>query len=255
MYYSIFNRRGDMEVIITKNHAESCQKTAEIIAKIINKQEKPVLGLATGGTAEQVYSELVQIHEANKVSFKNVSTLNLDEYLGLSPEHDQSYRYFMNSHLFNKVDIDLKNTYVPIGNADNKIELQKFQQKLASMPRHFQLLGVGPNGHIAFNEPSKVLHADAHIVDIAESTIEANARYFASKNNVPKQAFTQGMGDILKAECVVLLATGANKVDAMKKMLLSDDITTGSPCTFLKVHPNCIIFIDQELADLIGYKG
>ena len=244
-----------MKVIITKNHAESCQKTAEIMADIISNQTKPVLGLATGGTAEQVYAELVQMYQSKKVSFKNVATVNLDEYVGLAPDHDQSYRYFMNFHLFNKVDIDLKNTYVPLGNTEPVAELKAFQQKLASTPRHFQLLGVGPNGHIAFNEPSATLHADAHIVNIAESTIDANARYFASKNDVPKTAFTQGMGDILKAECLALLATGANKADAMKKMLLSDEVTTEYPCTFLKTHPNCIIFIDQALADLIGYKG
>ena len=244
-----------MKVIITKNHAESCQKTAEIIANIINNQSKPVLGLATGSTAEQVYTELVQIYQAKKVSFKNVATVNLDEYVGLAPDHDQSYRYFMNFHLFNKVDIDLKNTYVPLGNKDHVAELKAFQQKLASTPRHFQLLGVGPNGHIAFNEPGATLHTDAHIVSIADSTIEANARYFASKNDVPKQAFTQGMGDILKAECLALLATGANKAEAMKALLFGDGITTECPCTFLKTHPNCIIFIDQALADLIGYKG
>lgn len=243
-----------MKVIVTKNHQESCQKTAEILAQIVNKKTNAVLGLATGGTAELVYAKLVALYNDQKVSFKNTTTVNLDEYVGLAPDHDQSYRYFMNHHFFSKVDIDLKNTYVPIGNTDQVVELKKFQEKLANTPRDFQLLGVGPNGHVAFNEPNSFLHTNAHIVHIADSTIEANARYFTSKDEVPKTAFTQGMGDILKAECIVLLATGANKVEALKNLLLDDKITTDCPCTLLKTHPNLIIFIDQELANNIGYK-
>lgn len=243
-----------MQVIVTPNHQESCRKTADIIIDIIVKESKPVLGLATGGTAEQVYAELITSYKKGNVSFKNVHSVNLDEYVGLAPEHDQSYRYFMNKQLFDHVDIDKNNTYVPIGNANPTTELKKFQEKLGSTHRHFQLLGVGPNGHIAFNEPASTLHADAHIVDIAEATIKANARYFESENDVPKTAFTQGMGDILKAEKIVILATGDSKADAMKKLLLDDSVTTECPCTFLKLHPNVTVFIDQQLATLIGYK-
>lgn len=242
-----------MTVIVTPNHQESCRQTADIITEIIQSTPQPVLGLATGGTAEQVYAELIALHKTQKLSFRNVSTINLDEYVGLAPEHDQSYRYFMNKHLFNHIDIDLNNTFVPIGNTDPRPELQKFQDKLASNPRDFQLLGVGPNGHIAFNEPADSLHANAHIIDIAESTIEANSRYFDNKADVPKKAFTQGMGDILKAKKIVLLATGTNKAEVLKKLLLDDEISTECPCTFLKTHPNTTIFIDQDLAKLIGY--
>ena len=244
-----------MKIIVTENHLESCEKTAKIMMDIINQNDKPVLGLATGGTAEQVYEELVKLHKNSNLSFKNVSTVNLDEYIGLAPTHDQSYRYFMNHHLFSKVDINIENTYVPLGNTEANAELKKFKDKLNSTKRHFQILGVGPNGHVAFNEPSANLHANAHIVNIAESTIEANSRYFNSKDDVPKKAFTQGMGDILKAEKIVLLATGANKADAMKSLLLGDEISTECPCTLLKTHPNTTIFIDKDLATLIGYKG
>ncbi|MGL4394692.1 MAG: glucosamine-6-phosphate deaminase [Brevinema sp.] len=244
-----------MKVIITSSHDESCRKTADLMIDIIKNNEKPVLGLATGGTAEQVYAELVKSHKANAVSFKNVETVNLDEYVGLSGDHDQSYRYFMNKHLFDQVDIDKNNTFVPVGDAEPTAELKRFQAKLDSTPRHFQLLGVGPNGHIAFNEPAAELHANAHIVSIADATIKANARYFATENDVPKTAFTQGMGDILKAGMLVLLATGTNKADAMKKLLLDDSVTTDCPCTFLKNHPNVVIFIDKALADHIGYKN
>lgn len=244
-----------MEVIITKNHNESCQKTADIIIDIIKNNALPVLGLATGGTVEPLYAELAKRCDNKEVSFKDVSTISLDEYVGLSPEHNQSYRYFMNLQLFDKIDIDVANTYLPLGNTNPTEELKKFQDKLASLPRNFQLLGVGPNGHIAFNEPGAELHSDAHIVDISESTIDANSRYFENRNEVPRQAFTQGMGDILKAETIALLATGANKAEAMKALLMDDEINTKYPCTLVKTHPNAIIFIDQELADLIGYKA
>ncbi|MGL4677198.1 MAG: glucosamine-6-phosphate deaminase [Brevinema sp.] len=244
-----------MKIIITKDHKESCFRTAEMIAEIINKNSKPVLGLATGGTAEQVYAELIKIHQSGKISFKHVHTLNLDEYVGLSGDHDQSYRYFMDKHLFNHVDIDKKNTFVPMGTGDHQKALKEFQTKLAQNPRDFQLLGVGPNGHIAFNEPANNLHANAHIIEIAETTIKANARYFASEADVPKKAFTQGIGDIMKAQSLVLLATGAVKAEAMKALLFGDEITTECPCTFLKAHPDVTIFIDQELATMIGYKA
>ena len=243
-----------MKVVVTKSHEESCQLTAQLMADIVKNSPKPVLGLATGGTAEQVYAELVVLHKAGKVSFKNVHTVNLDEYVGLAGTHDQSYRYFMNKHLFNHIDIDKKNTYVPEGTGDKSQSLANFQKHLAETPRDFQLLGVGPNGHIAFNEPAPSLHSDAHIVEIAPATIKANSRYFASEADVPKTAFTQGMGDIMKAKSLVLLATGAGKIDAMKALLMNDAVTTACPCTFVKLHPNATIFLDQELANAIGYK-
>ncbi len=243
-----------MKVIVTKNHGESCRKTADIIIDVIKNKKDAILGLATGGTAEQVYDELVASYEKKEVSFENVGTVNLDEYVGLAPDHDQSYRYFMDKFLFNRVNIDKKNTFVPIGNADHQASLKEFQDRLANTTRDFQLLGVGPNGHIAFNEPAGDLHSNAHIITIADTTIDANARYFASRDDVPKQAFTQGMGDIIKAKKIALLATGANKADAIKALLFGDEVTTQCPCTFLKLHSDVTVFIDQELADMIGYK-
>ncbi|MGL4388026.1 MAG: glucosamine-6-phosphate deaminase, partial [Brevinema sp.] len=193
-----------MKVIVTKNHEESCQLTADLIAETINNNPTPVLGLATGATAEQVYVDLIKLHKAGKVSFKNTHTVNLDEYVGLAGDHDQSYRYFMDKHLFNHIDIDKKNTYVPIGVGNYEDSLKEFRTQLAQKPRDFQLLGVGPNGHIAFNEPASSLHTNAHIVEIAPATIKANARYFSSEADVPKKAFTQGMGDILTAKSIAL---------------------------------------------------
>jgi len=243
-----------MNIIITENHLSSCQQTANIIIDIIINKKNAILGLATGSTAEQVYSELVNLYNKKKISFAEVSSINLDEYLGLSPDNNQSYRYFMNKFLFNHININKKNTFIPIGDQDPQSSLKEFQKILAKTPRDFQLLGVGANGHIAFNEPSTILHSNAHIVNIAESTIKANSRYFKDKADVPKKAFTQGMGDILKAKKIVLLATGENKAEAIKELLLNDKINTEIPCTFLKLHNDVTIFIDQELATLIKYK-
>lgn len=243
-----------MKIIVTKNHQESCRLTADAIIELINSKESVTLGLATGGTAEQVYDELVESYEQKKVSFSKVHTINLDEYVGLAPDHEQSYRYFMNKFLFNRVDIDKKNTFVPIGNDDHNHSLQEFQNHLANTPRDFQLLGIGPNGHIAFNEPDSKLHSDAHIIDIAESTIQANARYFESETDVPKKAFTQGMGDILKAKKIILLATGSNKATAIQSLIKDDIIDPQTPCTFLKLHTDVTVIIDQDLANLLNFN-
>lgn len=245
-----------MKVIVTKNHQESCRLTADMIVKLINNKADATLGLATGGTAEQVYDELVNSYNNKEVCFSKVKTINLDEYVGLDPEHDQSYSYFMNKFLFSRINIDKKNTYVPLGNKDLKESISEFQQKLAENPRDFQLLGIGQNGHIAFNEPSNdFLPADAYVTEIAESTIKANARYFENEADVPKTALTQGVGDILKAKQLVLLATGQNKAEAIKALIMDDKVTTQNPSTLLKLHADTVVFIDQELADFIGYKN
>ena len=245
-----------MNIIVTKNYEESAQLVAEQIGNLVFAKPKAVLGLATGGTAEQVYAQLIDFQKAKNISFQSVHTINLDEYLGLGPAHPQSYRYFMNNHFFNHIDIPLENTYIPKGdNPDPTAELEQFQKELDQKPRDFQLLGLGSNGHIAFNEPAPYLSADAHIVDIAKETIQANSRYFESKNDVPKQAFTQGMKDILMAKEIALIATGPTKVDAMRSLLLDGNISPDLPCSFLKLHPNVKIYIDVDLASQVSYKG
>ena len=244
-----------MKIIVSKNHDESSLKVALMMSEIINSSKNPVIGLATGGTVVNVYQELVNLYNEKKLSFKNTKTINLDEYIGIDPTHEQSYRYFMNSNLFDKIDIDINNTFVPIGNnSDTDKALADFQYQLDNNGRDFQLLGIGPNGHIAFNEPEKSLHANAHMISIADTTIEANARFFASKDEVPKKAFTQGMGDILKAKSIALLATGENKASVIKSLIFGDDVSTDNPSTFLKMHTNTTIFIDENLANIIGYK-
>lgn len=248
-------RRVFVQIILSESHQQSCEKVSTLIIGMINSIQYPVLGLATGGTVEPIYASLVEAHHTGKVSFQNVLTVNLDEYLGLEPTHSQSYRYFMNKFLFNHVDINIDNTYVPVGNINPESALSDFQSVLLQKARDFQLLGVGANGHIAFNEPAASLHSSAHIVSIADSTVKANARYFDNESDVPRRAFTQGMGDILRAKKIVLVATGDSKINAMKTLLMDDLVSSNSPCTYLKLHPDVTIFIDHDLAIKVGYEG
>ena len=160
----------------------------------------------------------------------------------------------MNKNLFDHVNIDKKNTFVPKGIGEKEKILKEFNDKINKLPRDIQLLGVGPNGHIAFNEPDEALHADALCVKLDEKTIKANARFFASEKEVPKEAFSMGMGGILKAKKIVIAAIGKGKAAAMKELLTNDKVTTKCPVTFLKLHDDVVVVIDQELADAIGLE-
>ena len=160
----------------------------------------------------------------------------------------------MDTNLFNHVNIDKKNTFVPKGIGDKEKNLKEFNDKLNKYSRDLQLLGVGPNGHIAFNEPDEFLHADALCVKLDEKTIKANSRYFASEKDVPKEAFSMGMGGILKAKKIVIAAIGKAKADAMKELLTGDKITTKCPVTFLKLHNDVVVVIDEEIANAIGVQ-
>lgn len=242
-----------MKVIITQEYHETCIKAAEIILQTISEKQNAVLGLATGGTAIGVYEVLAREYRSGKVDFSEVSTINLDEYIGIDPTNPQSYRCYMDNLFFNKVNIKKENTYVPSGNCPEK-EIEKFTEILLKKKLDLQLLGVGVNGHIGFNEPNEKLHADVHIVKLDEATIESNARFFKSKEEVPKTAITMGVGDILKAKEIVLVATGAKKANVISKLLLDDEVTTQIPCTLLKLHPNVTVVIDKALANMAGIR-
>ncbi len=245
-----------MKIIVTKDYNQSCELVAEQIVNLINENPKIKLGLATGGTAEKMYSHIVKAYQQGKVDFSEVSTVNLDEYVGVSPENPVSYRYYMNHWLFDNINIDKANTYVANGLADPTEELKNFNHALYGNGNvNLQLLGVGVSGHIGFNESSDSLTAGAHIEDLDESTINANSRYFDSEDDVPKQAYTMGVGDILKAEKILIFATGDNKADVIKELLCNDQIKTTVPVTMLKVHRDVTVVIDQQLADKCGYKA
>ena len=244
-----------MKVIVAKDGNKVGMKVAAEIINLLKIKKDAVLGLATGGTAEVVYPHLIKSYEKKEIDFKKVKTINLDEYKGLDGKNEQSYRYFMDKNLFEHVNIEKKNTFVPKGIGDKEKNLKEFNDKINKYPRDLQLLGVGPNGHIAFNEPNDILHADALCVKLDAKTIKANSRYFKSEKQVPKEAFSMGMGGILKAKKIVIAAIGKNKASAIKELLLNDKITTKCPVTFLKLHNDVTVVIDEEIAKAIGYKS
>ena len=238
-----------MKVVVTNNFAESCQVVADMITDVVNDNRQANLGLATGRTALSVYKPLIENYNQGKVSFKDVHTINLDEYVGIDPENENSYRYEMNEALFQHIDIDINNTYVPVGTNDTTQEVATFKKKLEEHPIDFQLLGTGRNGHIGFNEPSDVaLNASVHIVKLDEKTIETNSQFFGGDlSRVPREAITMGVGDILKAKKIALIVTGDEKLDATRALLTNDDVTTRVPCTLLKTHRDATIVLDRDL--------
>ena len=179
---------------------------------------------------------------------------NLDEYIGLAPDNPQSYRYFMNDNLFNHINIDKNNTYVAKGTGDVAANLKEFNEVLSKTDIAIQVLGVGPDGHLGFNEPGDTLYDGAHEETLDDSTIEANKRFFASKEEVPTHAVTMGMGNIMRAARLLMIISG-NKQEAATKLLIEDKIDPHCPCTFMRMHRDATVIIEQALADEIGYKG
>lgn len=249
-------RRTSMKVIVTKSYEESCAVTADMICSLVKSNPAAKLGLATGGTPVPIYKRLIERCKAGEVSFAKVRTVNLDEYCGLEGTHDQSYRYFMNTNLFDHIDIDKANTYVASGMGDLEANARALEAKVreGGTP-DLQLLGIGGNGHVGFNEASDSLIARAHVEHLTESTINANARFFARREDVPTMAITMGMADILAAKQVVLVASGPAKAEAIRGLVTNDSITTHNPSTLLKLHENAVVVIDEELAAAAGYKG
>ncbi len=245
-----------MKVIVTNSYDETCAVIASMIKELVNAKPDAKLGLATGGTPVPIYKKLIEMNKAGEVDFSRVHTVNLDEYCGIPGTHDQSYRYFMDTNLFDHINIDKKNTFVASGMGDFEANARELEEKVREGgAADLQLLGIGNNGHIAFNEASDHLIAVAHTEKLTESTINANARFFEKKEDVPTMAITMGMGDILAAKKVVLAATGLAKVPAIKGLIMDDVITTQNPSTMLKMHDDAVVVIDRELADAVGYRA
>ncbi len=242
-----------MKLIIEKDYENISKRAANEILKIVNNKEHSILGLATGSSPVGLYEELIKLNEEKKIDFSKVTTINLDEYIGISNNHPQSYRYFMNDTLFNHINIDKNNTYVPNGNAkDMEAECVGYDKKIRDLGGiDLQLLGIGGNGHIAFNEPDEELVVGTHVTGLTESTIEANSRFFDSIDEVPKKAITMGLGEIMKAKSIILIASGKGKVEAIAK-LFSGKITTKSPATLLSVHNDVTVIIDEQAASLLN---
>lgn len=241
-----------MKLIVTKNYEELSKIAAEEFAKVVIEKPTAVLGLATGGSPVGMYKELIAKCKNNELDFSKCTSINLDEYIGLNPEHEQSYRNFMNTNLFNHVNINKDRTFVPNGLAQNlEEECKNYDNKIEELGGiDVQLLGIGNNGHIAFNEPGDELSAGTHIISLTESTIEANARFFDSIDEVPRKALTMGLGGIMKAKKIILIASGEGKAEAIKG-LFSGKITTENPATMLQMHRDVVVIVDEEAAKLI----
>ena len=242
-----------MNVIVCKDYAAVSAAGADIIEALVREKPGCTLGLATGSSPVGMYQELARRCAAG-LDFSAVHSVNLDEYVGLEPTHDQSYRYFMDDNLFNHINIKKENTYVAKGVGDVDANLAEFNAILDQTDIDLQVLGVGPDGHLGFNEPGATLYDGAHKETLDESTIDANARFFASRDDVPRYAVTMGMGNIMRAKKLLMIVSG-KKADAMRALLLSDRIDPHCPCTFLRLHRDATVILEQALADEIGYKG
>lgn len=241
-----------MKLIIAENYEEGSRKTADMFETVISSKKDAVLGLATGSTPEGIYKCMTEDFSKGKVDFSVVRTINLDEYLGLKREHPQSFGYFMDKHLFSKVNIKPENIMLVDGSNDACIEIRKYDEFIQKSPIDILLLGIGENGHIGFNEPAEYFVAGTHVTDLAEETINANSRFFADKKEVPKQAVTMGMTGITSAGKIVLAAYGKKKADAIKRLLADDKIDPKLPCSILKLCKDVTIVVDKELYGYIG---
>lgn len=240
-----------MEFILCENYNEISIKAAKIIEAQIRKNPKSVLGLATGSTPIGMYNELSRMYREEGLDFSEITSVNLDEYYPIAPENINSYKYFMDDNLFNHVNINKANTHLPKGSAeDADAECRAYDELIKSTGGiSIQVLGIGENGHIGFNEPADELVSGTHMVELTESTINANARNFDSADDVPRHALTMGMASIMSAEKIILLISGKKKHFALKK-LLDDKINTNVPATLLKLHKDVVVLYDKE-----AYEG
>ncbi len=235
-----------MQFIKVENYEQLSEKAAQIIADVVINKPDCVLGLATGSSPIGTYKNLIKWNKEGKVDFSKAISINLDEYEGLDGEHDQSYRYFMNDNLFNHINIDKANTFVPNGKAaDIDAECKTYDERIADLGIDIQLLGIGLDGHIGFNEPDEFFTKETHKVVLDESTIVANARFFESIDDVPKTAITMGMGGIMSAKKVLLIANGANKKEIVEKAFFGP-ITPKVPASILQLHNDVTVIYSEK---------
>ena len=231
-------------------YEEMSAAAANIMAEQIKSKPNSVLGLATGSSPIGMYQYMAKSCKEG-VSYKNVSTVNLDEYVGLTADHDQSYAYFMKTNLFDHIDIDQKNTNLPCGSAkDTKAECDRYNALLETMKQDVQVLGLGSNGHIGFNEPGTPLDSVTHLVDLTENTIKDNSRLFKSIDEVPRQALSMGIKNIMQAKSILMVVSGKNKAEAVKGMV-KGEITTQLPASVLQLHPFVTVICDKDAASLL----
>ncbi|MEM2929536.1 MAG: glucosamine-6-phosphate deaminase [Thermoproteota archaeon] len=244
-----------MRVIITKGYEEMSRRAAKIIAEQLRRKPNSVLGLATGSTPLGTYKELIRMYREEGLDFSKAVTFNLDEYYGLAPNHPQSYHYFMFENLFNHINISHRNIHIPDGLAkDVKAFCQKYEEEIKKTGGiDLQLLGIGRDGHIAFNEPGSPLFGRTTLVALAEETIKDNARFFESETEVPRLAITMGCGTIMEARKIILLANGEGKADAVAATI-EGPITSQITASILQMHPDTVIIIDEAAAAKLRRK-
>lgn len=231
---------SNIEIIVVKNAEEGGKKAAELVQQEVENGLK-VIGLPTGGTPVSMYEEL----RKSEVDFSDVTAINLDEYIGLDGDHPQSYAYFMNEQLFDHK--SFKETHVPNGLATEAEETARYDQVLADNPIDLQILGIGTNAHLGFNEPGSKFDLTTRKVDLTESTIESNKRYFDSVDEVPRTAYSMGIGSIMDAKKILLLAYGENKAEAIANTL-NGEVTEDVPASVLQQHDNVVFIIDEAAA-------
>ena len=235
-----------MKIYKVKDYEEMSRKAAAVIASQIIAKPDSVLGLATGSTPIGTYKNLVAAYNAGDLDFSQIKSANLDEYRGITKDNDQSYYYFMNHNLFQHVNIDPANTNIPDGtNSDAAAECARYEKVIESLGGvDLQLLGLGHDGHIGFNEPCDHFDKTTHCVDLTEMTIEANKRFFASIDDVPRQAYTMGCGTIMKARKILILVSGADKADILYQVV-NGPVTPQVPASILQFHPDVILIADE----------
>ena len=236
-----------MKVIVSDSYEELSKKSADLFISILQGKPQSKLGFATGSSPVGLYKNLIKAQKEGEISFHWAKTINLDEYVGIDPKNNQSYQYFMNDNLFNHVNIKKENTHLPKADTNDEKYAKEYDNLLDEFgQRDIQILGLGPNGHVAFNEPGEYLNKRTSIVKLTDETIKANSRFFGSEDKVPKYAISMGMADVLNAKTLIVLANGKNKAKVVKKLLETDKISPDFPASFLLLHPNCYLFVDKE---------
>ena len=249
MIYKFYKKTNHIELIITNNYDDMSKKAADIIFSLLKNNPNATLGLATGSTPIGTYNELIKKYNKNEISFENVTTFNLDEYIGLEPFHPQSYYKYMYDHLFKHININLNNTHIPKGEGNLELNVKEYESLLNNNKINLQILGVGRNGHIGFNEPGTDFNIGVHDVALHNKTIKDNARFFENDiNKVPKKAITMGIKNILDAETIILMANGTDKADAIKNVM-GNKVDINIPVTVLQKHKGKVyVIVDKKAA-------
>lgn len=236
--------------IYIASEKEIAKMAAQRYVQLINNKPNAIIGGATGSTPIALYKELARQYRAGNISFKNVRSFNLDEYVGLDGTHDQSYRYFMNKQLFEHIDIDINNTHVPSG-IDIKDPGKYDEEIQAAGGIDLQLLGIGVDGHIGFNEPGTKFGSLTHVVKLEQNTREVNSRFFSSIDEVPTHAVTMGIKTVMNARSIILIATGESKAKVAKEFI-EGPVSVKCPASILQLHPFTEVYLDKEAASLLG---